>query len=851
MSHFPTTDCAACPLFNPRSRPTRAVVGSSRLLVVGDFPTWTEAQAGTYRSGLAKAGLDILERLTGEQPTALYAVACGGYFGLSPEDRARAVRCCAPRLPAAQPGQVIVTQGLEPTQHYLPGARKLEPVLGAPVVGPAGAVIVPTLPQRDLDKSKKPAYRAVQTAWFKKAAKMLVQGRLDWSWPEIVTTFDGDEAVIGAIRRLHEAPLLGLDVETPRLKRDDYVRWPDIRLLDVGVGSPDLKLAVDVSWEVSSLRVREEMQALLDSQRARVLALHNGTFDLRVFGYRGIEIRGQFVDTMHAFRLCYPGVKEGLDTVAAFLTDAPRWKDEFREVKGGRDFDGSGGGSDDEDEDEDEADGGASSDDTPLPYTFPTIPSFDQARAVYCAKDAYLQAFLWPQLEAKLATVTDGPRRFAERMTAVQIARRMTAVGVRVEPRARRVHSVRLGREVDRWADEVRAAAPGVWVTVKKLKKGDVVTPRPMNPASLRDVNTAFDRLGVAPLAFTDTGQPRWDEQVLQGLAGSPREGVAPLARALLKYRETSKALGTYVKKLPVFEDGYLHVEHKAQHANTTRWGSANTNLQNFPKWLRNMLRARPGMRVVEADFNAQELRWIAQVAGVRGMLDVFQSGGDLHNENTAFIFGMAMADVKRKKKAGAFLERDIAKMVQLSMNYCASAETIHGQIVVKPKFRDMKLSFVAHVREKLLERYPEIPAWWRWTQQQAETVGVIRVPFSNHELFTYGFYDPALMTNFQIQGAGGWQMNLALRRIARYIGWIDDAAPTIQTPLFIDPDAPAILANQHDASWTQWPAHRVQEGIRVVRELSEMTIELNGSKLHYPVEAKYGIGFGGRAMKG
>jgi len=832
MRHFPASRCEACPLFDPNKKPARAERGSDRLFYIYDAASYTDARQGrAMASAFDRAGLAHVERVAGVKPTALPVVACGGYWSLEPAQRPVAVEACRARLPILGQGQVVLTAGLLATQAYLPGTRKLDAVLGAPVEAPCRATVLPVLPQHDLDKARKPAYREPQSRWYDKARRVL-DGTYAWEWPRIVTSADGEAALLAAIEEMRASKICGLDVETNRLTRDTYVNWPDIHLLDIGVGSPELNLALDVTWDTASNRVREAMFALLRQDRTWVL--HNGLFDFRVFHYKGIEVGGTYVDTMHAFRLCWPGVREGLDTVAAFLSDAPRWKDEFREEKGDRDFDGSSASDDaDQGEDGEEA---------------PDL-GFYEKRGVYCAKDSYLQAWLWiNRIFPKLARVTDGPRRFAERMTAVHLARRMTLRGIRVDPEARARHHVKLEAEVERWATEVReiVGESTGFFDVKKRVSGDVLVPRPMNPASLRDVTKAFDALGQAPLGFTETGQPQWDEEVLQGLVTSPKSGVRELAHALLKFREYAKAFGTYVKKLPVFADGYLHAEWKPQHANTTRWGSSNTNVQNIPKALRDMLVARPGYVVVEADFNAQELRWVAQVAKIKGMLDVFQSGGDLHNDNTAFIFKMGMDEVKRRKKESdttPFVERDLAKMVQLSMDYCASAATIWSQIVVKPAFREVKLSYVEWIREQLLKKYPELETWWAWTQREAIEKGVICVPFSNHELFTFGHFDPALMTNFQIQGAGGWQMNMALRKIGSYIGWDESLA-------IGDLDGPAILANQHDASWTEWPEDRAEEGARMVRELSEMTVDLNGTRLHYPVEVKLGRGFGSRDLK-
>ncbi|MEK7460731.1 MAG: DNA polymerase [Patescibacteria group bacterium] len=115
-------------------------------------------------------------------------------------------------------------------------------------------------------------------------------------------------------------------------------------------------------------------------------------------------------------------------------------------------------------------------------------------------------------------------------------------------------------------------------------------------------------------------------------------QGSHPVIDLILKYREVGKLLSTYVLPLPQLVDSSnrLHTSY-APNAASGRLSSRKPNLQNIPirtelgRTIRRAFIASPGTILVSADYSQIELRVIAHLSQDPTMLEVFQTGGDIH----------------------------------------------------------------------------------------------------------------------------------------------------------------------------------------------------------------------------
>ncbi|MEE3257806.1 MAG: DNA polymerase I, partial [Candidatus Latescibacterota bacterium] len=147
-----------------------------------------------------------------------------------------------------------------------------------------------------------------------------------------------------------------------------------------------------------------------------------------------------------------------------------------------------------------------------------------------------------------------------------------------------------------------------------------------------------FEKMALDPHArrTQKTGQYQTGEQVLRRL--SHRHEIA---RQVLDYRLHTKLKSTYVDQLPgsVYQPtGRVHTNYEQLMTATGRMKSDRPNLQNIP------IRSEQGREIrrafvprsdeyllFSADYSQIELRIAAELSSDEGMLETFNSGGDIH----------------------------------------------------------------------------------------------------------------------------------------------------------------------------------------------------------------------------
>jgi DNA polymerase-1 len=167
-----------------------------------------------------------------------------------------------------------------------------------------------------------------------------------------------------------------------------------------------------------------------------------------------------------------------------------------------------------------------------------------------------------------------------------------------------------------------------------------------------------FEKLQLPVLKKTRTG-PSTDADVLEELAAM---GFST-PTLLLEYRELAKLRSTYVDTLPARvnpDTGRIHTTFNQAGAATGRLSSSDPNLQNIPvrtrrgEEIRRCFVARPGHRLVVADYSQIELRVLAHLSGDDAFITAFQRGGDIHRETAAVVFDVALDQVTPEMRARA-----------------------------------------------------------------------------------------------------------------------------------------------------------------------------------------------------
>jgi DNA polymerase-1 len=189
-----------------------------------------------------------------------------------------------------------------------------------------------------------------------------------------------------------------------------------------------------------------------------------------------------------------------------------------------------------------------------------------------------------------------------------------------------------------------------------------------------------FEKLQLPVLKRTPTG-PSTDASVLQQLADEGHQ----LPVLLMEYRELSKLESTYIDALPTYvhpRTARVHTSFSQTTAATGRLSSNEPNLQNIPirrelgRDVRRGFVPRKGWKLLAADYSQIELRLLAHLSDDPAFVQAFKSGGDIHRQTAAVIFGLPVDDVTKDMRARA-------KTINFATIYGQGAHALSRQLKI------------------------------------------------------------------------------------------------------------------------------------------------------------------------
>ncbi|WP_434986871.1 DNA polymerase I [Vreelandella zhaodongensis] len=225
-----------------------------------------------------------------------------------------------------------------------------------------------------------------------------------------------------------------------------------------------------------------------------------------------------------------------------------------------------------------------------------------------------------------------------------------------------------------------------------------------------------FEEQKIPVIKKTPKGAPSTAEAVLEELALD-----YPLPKVIMQHRGLAKLKSTYTDKLPRLLNkttGRVHTSYHQAVTATGRLSSSDPNLQNIPirteegRKIRQAFVARPGYRIVAADYSQIELRIMAHLSEDKGLLEAFAEGRDIHTATAAEVFGTALEKVSAD-------QRRSAKAINFGLIYGMSAWGLSRQLHIE---RNQAQTYI----DRYFDRYPGVARYMDRIRTQAAEDGYV-----------------------------------------------------------------------------------------------------------------------------
>ncbi len=302
---------------------------------------------------------------------------------------------------------------------------------------------------------------------------------------------------------------------------------------------------------------------------------------------------------------------------------------------------------------------------------------------------------------------------------------------------------------------------------------------KPFNIGSLKQLQQVlFTDLKLPVLKKTGIkGEPSTDSEVLEKLAAMGHE----LPKTLLAHRKVTKLKSTYVDALPTLVNkatGRVHTSFNQTVTTTGRLSSSDPNLQNIPmrteqgREIRQAFVARPGWKILTADYSQIELRLLAHFCDDPVLKSAFAEGTDIHTRVAAEVFKVSEKEVSKE-------QRGVAKMVNFGVLYGMSAVGLSMRLTIDKK---QAAKFI----DDYFARYPTVLAYQEGVLKRARETGYVGTVLGRRRRFdptairprsTYDQRNQAEREaiNLEIQGSAADLLKVAMLNIHRRLkaeGW-------------------------------------------------------------------------------
>lgn len=312
----------------------------------------------------------------------------------------------------------------------------------------------------------------------------------------------------------------------------------------------------------------------------------------------------------------------------------------------------------------------------------------------------------------------------------------------------------------------------------------------PNSPEQLKEV--LYGQLGYPVIVWTDGGksgnkQPSTANDVLVRLPDTP------FKRALLTYRAGISVLKAYFdvsrgvavpgRGIQLWADGRMHATWRP----LARSGRlvCSPNLMNWPGWMRKMIVAPKGRKIVGADYDQLELRIIAALANDERLIHMCLNADetrklepecDPHSFVAELAFGLLYTNLHLKDPKHSKEDircrcqtcmrkayRDLCKRVIYGLNYGAGAATILEAIYAGGYYGPpLSIEMIERIKLAIFRAFPGIPRWRDTTLKDAMRDRAVFAPIlARWRTFPLGDVSVTEVSNFPVQSSGANIINI------------------------------------------------------------------------------------------
>ena len=259
------------------------------------------------------------------------------------------------------------------------------------------------------------------------------------------------------------------------------------------------------------------------------------------------------------------------------------------------------------------------------------------------------------------------------------------------------------------------------------------------------------------------------------------------------------------------------------------RWSSSGSiilpfgsgNLQNIPPDARKIYRAKPGWKIVQADYVQAEAVVVGYLSGDQKLISLFENSFGLRGEarkkdyDIHAITAREMFGVKEITKE----QRQIGKMIRHASNYSAGPQVV-----------SIALNTTSSRAKQLIDLYhqanPQLRLWHQSIQDELRRDRTLVTPLGRRHRFLDRWGDELFRSaySFKPQSTVGDLLNLSLCKL--YEQWGDNIE---------------IMLQLHDAIYVQVPDNWVGNAISVMRKEMVQPIEVNHRIMVIDVDFKVG----------